>query len=133
MSCKDLKIITYICKYLPVILYQNLMTISDSLIPNHRVLKMASRETIPSSDECSPLLGVFCLWSSYIPRRPQNFAKSSPYFWLQCTQSKVRGRFRKILWPSQNIWTLKSYVVILNTWIITAIITFTEKTGNCCC
>ena len=22
-------------------------------------------------------------------------------------QSKVRGRFRKILWPSQNIWTLK--------------------------
>ena len=39
-------------------------------------------------------------------RRPQKFAKSSPYFWLQYIQSKVRGRFRKILWPSQNIWTL---------------------------
>ena len=25
---------------------------------------------------------------------------------LQYIQSKVRGRFRKILWPSQNIWTL---------------------------
>ena len=24
----------------------------------------------------------------------------------QYIQSKVRGRFRKILWPSQNIWTL---------------------------
>ena len=27
------------------------------------------------------------------------------YFWLQYIRSKVRGRFRKILWPSQNIWT----------------------------
>ena len=27
-------------------------------------------------------------------------------------QSKVRGRFRKILWPSQNIWTLISYKTI---------------------
>ena len=34
--------------------------------------------------------------------------KSSPYFWLQYTQSRVRWRFRKILWPSQNIWTLSS-------------------------
>ena len=42
----------------------------------------------------------------YILRRPQNFAKSSPYFWLQYIKSKVRGRFRKILRPSQNIWTL---------------------------
>ena len=41
--------------------------------------------------------------SSYILRRPQNFAKSSPNFWLQYIQSKVRWRFRKILWPSQNI------------------------------
>ena len=34
------------------------------------------------------------------------FAKFSPNFWLQYIRSKVRGRFRKILWPSQNIWTL---------------------------
>ena len=30
------------------------------------------------------------------------------YFWLQYIQSKVRGRFHKNLWPSQNIWTLWS-------------------------
>ena len=40
-------------------------------------------------------------------RRPQTFAKSSPYFWLHRT--KVRWRFGKILWPSQNIWTLLWY------------------------
>ena len=39
--------------------------------------------------------------------------KSSPYFWLHYIQSKVRGRFRKILWPSQNIWTLIYYQVFL--------------------
>ena len=39
-------------------------------------------------------------------RRPQNFAKSTPYFWLALHRTKVRWRFRKILWPSQNIWTL---------------------------
>ena len=36
-----------------------------------------------------------------------NFAKSSPYFWPQYIQSKLRGRFLKGLWPTQNIWTLK--------------------------
>ena len=39
-------------------------------------------------------------------RRPPNFLKSPPYFCLQYIQTKVRWRFRKILWPSQNIWTL---------------------------
>ena len=50
--------------------------------------------------------------SSYILRRPQNFAKSPPYFWQVLHRTKVRWRFRKILWPSQNIWTLikKNYV-----------------------
>ena len=43
---------------------------------------------------------------SYILRRPQNLAKSQPYFWLALHRTKVRWRFRKILWPSQNIWTL---------------------------
>ena len=41
------------------------------------------------------------LKSSYILRSPQNFAKSSP------CKTKVRWRFRKILWPSQNLWTLQ--------------------------
>ena len=39
-------------------------------------------------------------------RRPQNFVKSLPYFCLQYIQTKVRWRFRKLLWPSQNIRTL---------------------------
>ena len=44
--------------------------------------------------------------SSYILRRLHIFSKPSPCVWLQYIQSKVRGRFRKILWPSQNIRTL---------------------------
>ena len=47
------------------------------------------------------MLKVHIFWESH-----KNFAKSFPNFWLQYIQSKVRGRFRKILWPSQNIWTL---------------------------
>ena len=43
-----------------------------------------------------------------ILRRPQKFAKSSPYFWLQYIKSKTRGRFCKILCPSQNKWTLEN-------------------------
>ena len=38
--------------------------------------------------------------------KAQNFAKYSPYFWLALHRTKVRSRFRKMLWPSQNIWTL---------------------------
>ena len=34
------------------------------------------------------------------------FWDSSPYFWLALHRTKVRWRFCKILWPSQNIWTL---------------------------
>ena len=40
-----------------------------------------------------------------------NFAKSSPYFWLALHRTKVRWRFRKILWPFQNIWTLTVYSI----------------------
>ena len=36
-------------------------------------------------------------------------AKSSPYFCPMEHQSKVRGRLRKILCPSQNIWTLPTW------------------------
>ena len=35
---------------------------------------------------------------------PQNFAKSPPYFSLQYIQTNVRWGFRKILWPSQNMY-----------------------------
>ena len=45
-------------------------------------------------------------------RRPQNFAQSSPYFWLALHRTKVRWRFRKILWPSQNIWTLLTVQIV---------------------
>ena len=46
----------------------------------------------------------------YILRRPPNFLKSPPYFCLQYIQTKVRWRFCKILWPSQNIQTLLTYI-----------------------
>ena len=42
-------------------------------------------------------------YSYCILRRPQNFAKSPPYFWLALHRTKVRWRFLKNLWPSQNI------------------------------
>ena len=75
-----------------------------------------------------------CWQSSYILRRPQNFAKSPPYFCLQYIQTKVRWRFCKILWPSQNIWTLtinssrliaktREYVLIDEYCIYTPILT----------
>ena len=35
------------------------------------------------------------------------FIYSPPYFWLALHRTKLRWRFLKILWPSQNIWTLK--------------------------
>ena len=41
-----------------------------------------------------------------------NITKSSSYFWLALHRTKVRWRFRKILWPSQNIWTLSKHVII---------------------
>ena len=37
----------------------------------------------------------YCAWSAFLRNR-------------RYIQSKVRGRFRKILWLSQNIWTLKN-------------------------
>ena len=37
----------------------------------------------------------------HIQRGPQNFVKSSPFFWLALHRTKVRWRFRKILRPSQ--------------------------------
>ena len=42
----------------------------------------------------------------FIYLRPHNFTKSPPYLCLYVLQTKVRWRFRKILWPSQNIQTL---------------------------
>ena len=51
-------------------------------------------------------------------RRPQNFAKSLPIICPMYCQSNNWWRFRKILWPSQNIWTLSlelpSYALIQN-------------------
>ena len=51
-------------------------------------------------------------------RRPQNFEKSSPYFWMCLLWSKVRWRFRKILWPSQNIWTLNITMILVLSIIV---------------
>ena len=51
--------------------------------------------------------------SSYILRRPQNFEKSSPFFCPTYVVPKVRWRFRKISWPSQNIWTSSNLFILL--------------------
>ena len=40
-----------------------------------------------------------------ILRRPQHFAKSPPIIWLALHRTNNWWRFRKILGPSQNIWT----------------------------
>ena len=48
-------------------------------------------------------------WREYgILRRPQNFAKSPPIIWLAIHRTNNWWRFREILWPSQNIWTLEN-------------------------
>ena len=48
------------------------------------------------------------------------FVKSPPFFWLVIHRTKVRWRFRKILWPSENIWTL----------MFSLLLTFNNRT-NC--
>ena len=45
-------------------------------------------------------------WKVKVGTQFCHFAKSSPYLWLELHRTKVRWRFRKFLWPSQNIWTL---------------------------
>ena len=53
--------------------------------------------------------------SSYILRRPQNFAKSPPVIWLAVHRTNNWWRFCKILRPSQNIWTLTWISIIFTT------------------
>ena len=36
------------------------------------------------------------------------FCEISIYFWLPLHRTKVRWRSRKILWPSQNTWTIQN-------------------------
>ena len=45
--------------------------------------------------------------------RPQNFAKSPPIICPMYCESKNWWGFRKFLWPSQNIWTLKKNISII--------------------
>ena len=53
--------------------------------------------------------------SSYILRRPQNFTKSPPIICPMYCQSNNWWRFCRILWPSQNIWTLMIQNLIYRT------------------
>ena len=71
----------------------------------HRKLSAMIRKKQLHWDFWNVLLKVHIFWEGH-----KNFAKSSPNFWLQYIRSKVRRRFRKILWPSQNIWTLPTLV-----------------------
>ena len=51
-------------------------------------------------------------WKVKVGTQFCHFAKSSPYLWLELHRTKVRWRFRKFLWPSQNIWTLQNVKVL---------------------
>ena len=44
------------------------------------------------------------------------FAKSAPYFWQAQHRTKVRWRFLKILWPSQNIWPYSNILKLVGNW-----------------
>ena len=50
-----------------------------------------------------PKSQITFLKNSYILRRPQNFAKHPPIICPMYCQSNNWWRFRKIVWPSQNI------------------------------
>ena len=59
-----------------------------------------------NSEQCSAVICHFLKVDIHILRRPQNFSKSPPYFWLALHRTKVGWRFCKILWHSHNIRTL---------------------------
>ena len=58
---------------------------------------------------------VCIFYKFHIPilRRPQNFAKSQPIIWLEVHRTNNWWRFRQIVWPSQNVWTLKRLTFVL--------------------
>ena len=78
------------------------------LYSSHKIRKTQNEHLL---NICQNLIGIklflifWCLKFIY-SGRPQNLTKSSTYFWLALHRTKVRWRFRKILWPSGNIWTL---------------------------
>ena len=51
-------------------------------------------------------------------RRPKKFEKSPPYFWLALQRTNISWRFRKILWPSENRWTLITHLWFCNVPLI---------------
>ena len=60
----------------------------------------------PPGPPGSGTTGPIQLFLKFILRRPQNFAKSPLQIWLALHTTNLWWRFRKILWPSQNVWTL---------------------------
>ena len=87
-----------------------LVELFNSFIFRLKIRKMMGAYCFDTWLQKSKLSALSSSEGSYILRRPENFAKSSPYFWLALHRTKVRWRFRKILWPSQNIWTLNEYI-----------------------
>ena len=43
----------------------------------------------------------------YNSEKATKFCETSTLFWLYVVPVKISWRFHKILWPSQNIWTIK--------------------------
>ena len=53
---------------------------------------------------------LFLMLKFIYSEKTTKFYEISPYFWLALHRTKARWRFRKILWPSQNIWTLALFL-----------------------
>ena len=69
----------------------------------------------------------YFIQSSYILRRPQNFEKYSPIIWLAVHRTNNWWRFHKILWPSQNIWTLNNRNYLIPLWYNRFAVNFEES------
>ena len=53
----------------------------------------------------------YCSLKFIYSEKATKFCEIFLLLWLCVLQWKLRGRFRKILWPSQNIWTLTKHHV----------------------
>ena len=60
-----------------------------------------------SKEEETRFLEYDYIWSEFWEgHKILRYLHSPSYFWLALCRTKVRRRFCKILWPSQNIWTV---------------------------
>ena len=103
----DQCIAVFICKWKKKILFVE-ACVSGQFFFRPLLLEMISLEYFLAIKALHKISSVKFIYSE----KPQNFAKSPPYFWLALHRTKVRWRFRKILRPSQNISTSQTVTVV---------------------